>query len=332
MKFSIITPFYEKYDCFFDDCINSVLSQNFQDFEYIIVASASEIATLQAHNQLGDKRIVIVESAAIDQSSKRNAGIIVSKGDFLVFLDCDDVLDKDYLVLSEKEIMTHNPDLIVFGYTRDITKIGELSNQSKHIDNQEGCRNNIFSDYMSGNNIISDVNYDSSCWKVFKKSIIKERNIVFQDGLKCAEDSLFVRSYSLFVKSMVINSSYFSYYWRINPKSTMNDINSGFFDLEPFFIALREILNELPKKYSTNFDLYVNLIIRSRIESALHLSSKGDYQIISLIKKYQGSRYIRKAIKPSLFKGCFYIVSALTIKYKIFGFFRPLLKAFVYYR
>lgn len=332
MKFTIIIPFYEKYDCFFDDCINSVLCQSFKEFECVIVASSSEMKALTAHKQILDNKITIIESVDVDQSSKRNVGINGSKGDYLIFLDCDDILDKNFLNLSEKEIKTHDPDLIVFGFTRDLNKIGETINLPKFIGNQEECRNNIFSDYMLEKHLPLNVNYDSSCWKVFKKSLIQEKRISFQVGLKCAEDSLFVRTYSLYVNSMAVNDSYFSYYWRINPKSTMNDINSGFFDLEPFFVSLKKILDELPKKYSTNFDWYINMIIRSRLESALRLSKKGDYKIIDLIKKYRKSNYIKNAIKPSLYKDRFYKTVALTIKHRVFGFFQQLLKVFVYFR
>lgn len=332
MKFTIIIPYFDKYDNFFDECINSVLFQEYENFECIIIACKYEMKTLLAHTKIRDKRVRVFESIGVDQSSKRNVGINESEGEYILFLDCDDILDRHFLIHSVNEINNHNPDLIVYGFTRDFSKIGKTTASSELIVGKENCRREVFSDYMLEKRNISKANFDSSCWKVFKKKIVFKENIRFQSGLKCAEDALFVRNYSIHIKSLAVNDSYCSYYWRINPKSTMNNIDSGFFDLEPFFISLENTLIELPAIYSSNLRAYLNSIICSRIDSALSFSRKGNYPLFQLIRKYKKSKYIRNIIQISFFKGRFYKIVALSIKLRLFFIFKPVFRKYIYKR
>ena len=329
MTFSIIIPYFYKYDSFFEDCFSSVFKQSFCDYECIIVYSNEEIKYLERHLPFDGDKVKLVPCDKLDQSNKRNCGIEVASGQYIIFVDCDDILDSRFLEHGKEDIKKYNPDLIAYGFTRDYSEIGVLTESSLLISGENNCRFEIYSDYMLEKQNISNIVFDSSCWKVFKREIIDNEHIRFRDGLKCAEDAVFVRSYSLHVKSLVVNNSYNSYYWRINSISTMNDVYSGFFDIEPFFTSLSITLAKLPYNFYSNIDNYFNSIIISRINFALSLSKKGNYPLFVLICMYKNSKYIKNTIKLSLFKGRFYKVVALSIKYNLFVFFKPLLKSFL---
>lgn len=90
---SVIIPVYngEKY---LRECVQSVLTQTFSDFEVIIVDDGSTDSSLVIARELAnlDDRIRIHEKSNGGLSDARNAGIRETCGEYLTFVDCDDLL------------------------------------------------------------------------------------------------------------------------------------------------------------------------------------------------------------------------------------------------
>lgn len=96
--FSIITPLYNK-EAYFSQTKASVVGQGFSDWEWIIVDDGStdqgpEIARTMAD---GDSRIVFATQKNSGPCSARNHGIRLARGEWVLFLDADDVLHNSYL-------------------------------------------------------------------------------------------------------------------------------------------------------------------------------------------------------------------------------------------
>ncbi len=96
--FSIITPLYNK-EAYFSQTKASVVEQGFSDWEWIIVDDGStdqgpEIARAAAAE---DSRIVFATQKNSGPCSARNHGIRLARGEWVLFLDADDVLDNSYL-------------------------------------------------------------------------------------------------------------------------------------------------------------------------------------------------------------------------------------------
>ena len=92
-KLSVIVPVYnvKKY---LIECLNSILSQTFTDFELILVNDGStdncgEICDKYASQ---DSRVVVIHKENGGLSSARNAGLFVSKGKYVAFIDSDDMI------------------------------------------------------------------------------------------------------------------------------------------------------------------------------------------------------------------------------------------------
>ncbi|HHQ2324142.1 glycosyltransferase family 2 protein [Providencia rettgeri] len=90
MKFSVIIPLYNK-EFYIKKTIQSVLSQSFQDFEIIIVDDGSTDNSVDEARKIIDSRISIIKQKNNGVSSARNNGIKHATGDFLIFLDADDI-------------------------------------------------------------------------------------------------------------------------------------------------------------------------------------------------------------------------------------------------
>ena len=107
--YSIIVPAYNASK-YIRDCIDSVLSQNYSNFELIIVDDGSTDETKSiVYEYSSDTRIKYVYQNNTGVSSARNKGILESNGDYICFVDADDVVSPNFLktfddILNKKRI------------------------------------------------------------------------------------------------------------------------------------------------------------------------------------------------------------------------------------
>jgi glycosyltransferase involved in cell wall biosynthesis len=95
--FSVIVPAYNRADSI-SKVINSVLVQSFKDFELILVNDGSTDDTLSCINTFTvDNRIKVYSQLNKGVSAARNTGIERSTGKYVVFLDSDDIVEKNWL-------------------------------------------------------------------------------------------------------------------------------------------------------------------------------------------------------------------------------------------
>ena len=97
-EISIIVPVY-KAERYLDECVNSILSQTFLDFELILVDDGSpdrcgEICDAYARS---DSRIKVIHQKNQGQSAARNAAIKMAKGNWICFVDSDDAIHPQML-------------------------------------------------------------------------------------------------------------------------------------------------------------------------------------------------------------------------------------------
>ncbi len=116
-KYSIIVPLYNTPVDFFDDMLESVLSQSYKNFELILVNASKDNENLLSHvNEAASKtervkHIVLDGNYGITENT--NYGINEATGDFLCFLDHDDVLEPDVLYEYTKAL-NGNPEIDMF--------------------------------------------------------------------------------------------------------------------------------------------------------------------------------------------------------------------------
>jgi glycosyltransferase involved in cell wall biosynthesis len=91
----------------------SVLNQSFRDFEYLIVDDGSSEETLKILNVLNDPRLKVIRQANAGLSAARNAGITLAKGDYICFLDADDLRPNWSFAAIAKAIDATHPDLLL---------------------------------------------------------------------------------------------------------------------------------------------------------------------------------------------------------------------------
>ena len=90
-KYSIIIPLYNKGD-YIVNTVQSVLQQSFSDFELIVVNDGSTDNGPEFLKEIEDSRLILINKENGGVSSARNAGISKASGDWITFVDADDIL------------------------------------------------------------------------------------------------------------------------------------------------------------------------------------------------------------------------------------------------
>ena len=105
LRFSIIIPLYNKAN-FIAKTLNSVLNQTYTDFEVVIVNDGSTDNSLEIVQIFDDKRIKLFTTKNQGVSATRNFGIKQSQGDYIAFLDADDIWEEKFLETINKLILS----------------------------------------------------------------------------------------------------------------------------------------------------------------------------------------------------------------------------------
>ena len=116
MKLSIIIPVY-RVEATLNRCIESVVTQDFNDFELILVDDGSPDNCPQLCDSWAakDQRISVIHKSNGGLSDARNAGIDIAQGDYLTFIDSDDYIAEQTLAPLMLKL-TENPDIDILEY------------------------------------------------------------------------------------------------------------------------------------------------------------------------------------------------------------------------
>ncbi len=115
MKFSIIVPVYN-VSSYIEKCLLSLKKQQGNHFEVLVVNDGSTDNSLEIIKKCvgNDKRFTIYTKENGGLSDARNYGIERAKGEYLLFVDGDDFVHKDYIKTLEGVISSYEPDMIRF--------------------------------------------------------------------------------------------------------------------------------------------------------------------------------------------------------------------------
>lgn len=117
VKFSIIIPVYNISSDYILKCINSIEEQKFKSYEIIIVNDGSDYETSTLLLTIEEKynNIVVVEQKNAGVSSARNTGLKNANGEWILFIDPDDWVEKDSLSILDEKI-DNSKDMVIFSY------------------------------------------------------------------------------------------------------------------------------------------------------------------------------------------------------------------------
>lgn len=122
--FSIIIPLYNKQK-FIANTLQRVFAQSFENFEILIINDGSTDKSVEILAELKDERIKIYHQENQGVSAARNKGIELASGEFICFLDADDVWNPDFLNEIHK-LITRFPDYRAFAAAIEMEACGTV--------------------------------------------------------------------------------------------------------------------------------------------------------------------------------------------------------------
>lgn len=209
---SIIIPAYNA-SCDIVHCIDALKGQCFVDFEAIIIDDGSKDDTYEKCKRLiaEDSRFTIIHQDNKGVSAARNRGIKAAKGQYLGFVDVDDVVLDNYLSNFMNILEKFDSDLVMQSYqvVSDTNKYNKTLPDSTYSlpDNY----NTLFSD-------IEILGYCAPFCKLFKRTVLEKMDNFFNVTVSCGEDYDFLIRYLNSCKS-VCCSSVVTYLYKIHSGS-----------------------------------------------------------------------------------------------------------------
>jgi glycosyltransferase involved in cell wall biosynthesis len=104
LYFSIIIPTYNRSE-FVLKSVMSVLDQEYKNFEIIVVNDGSTDSTIETLKTITDSRLKVINIKNSERAAARNRGILEANGDYISFLDSDDIYYHNYLSNANKKLI-----------------------------------------------------------------------------------------------------------------------------------------------------------------------------------------------------------------------------------
>lgn len=119
VSLSIIIPVYNK-DKYIHECLSSLLSQSYSDFEIIVIDDGSTDNSKQIISDfvLKDSRVNLFSGTNVGVSAARNKGIEYAQGEFIMFVDADDLIQEGYLQRIMSKTQEYVADIYIWGLTK----------------------------------------------------------------------------------------------------------------------------------------------------------------------------------------------------------------------
>lgn len=179
-------------------CLDSVLPQLPENAEVLLIDDGSDDGTVEICREYAAKYrgVTLVEKANGGVSSARNIGLDLAKGEYVLFVDADDAVTRDYFAVIDSALMD-SPDLLLFG---------------KHIMGVSGA---LRRPHVGGHTVVGreeTAKFVSKCLrrqvlnlittKAFRRDIINVHGLRFDERLDIGEDKAFAFAFSLKAESV----------------------------------------------------------------------------------------------------------------------------------
>lgn len=303
---SIIIPLYnvEKY---LPKCLDSILAQTFSDFEVLLVndGSPDNSGRIGEEYAARDARIRLFHKENGGVSSARNYGMKKAQGNYIAFCDSDDWVDPDWLETLYRQMCECPVELSVCGLMKedgDGKVLFTVEDIRMYRKNKEEALLTLFN---------GDGYYRYQGWvvnKLYKREILIENHIYFNEKIYYSEDRLFNFFYLLHCHS-VVYSTVPKYHYLIRQNSAMTSYHENGVYEEKYgsFMEAFEVMLSHCSAYSktvkqalaSNYILdSINLYIKYRKSAA---GKRLRRQVNAIVGKHIKSLPMRQQAEYTLF-------------------------------
>ena len=251
LLFSVIVPVYNT-EAYLKRCLDSISCQTERCFECILIddGSTDNSGIICDQFALDDNRFIVMHSPNQGVSAARNLGLECARGKYIVFIDSDDWVGENYLL----DLLYSDADYLC----QQFVKCSEDGREDRVFDLKEEELGKVTQSAICRLLQSGGVRYPFA--KRFKREMILQNHIRFDESIDNSEDTLFIVDYLHFCKNAVFQKKANYYYVRYVTRNTLSNSIS----LERFTEVCRAkglISARLYKKGSDEYQhLYYNQI------------------------------------------------------------------------
>lgn len=291
-KFSIIVPVYnvEKY---IKRCLDSIFEQSYDDYEVIVVNDGTPDNSMDIVKKYNVK---IINQKNKGLSEARNIGVKKAKGEYIIFVDSDDYIEKDLLKNINKNL-SNNPDIVRY------QAIDVINDNKKEYHEKEFAE----CDGAKAFELITQYHYVEPAWLyAIKKDYYIKNKFEFKKGAYHEDFGLIPL---IIIKSSKVNSiDYCGYYYVQRNNSIMTDLS-----YEKKIKKIEDVLNHYDylikesRKINKDLSYFKSFISNQVILKVTELNKKDYKKYIKILKDkhvFDGvlSNSLKRKVKKSILK------------------------------
>lgn len=271
---SVIVPCYNAAP-YINECIQSLKQQDTDDYEVVLVDDGSVDNTRNLIELLiaDDCRFRLISSNHQGVSTARNLGIREAKGDYVTFMDADDLVTNSYISGLWSDSDNGRTDLVVQGLTH------LFDNSRVEIAVKKTGTFSLKCDYGSVFRAMDMAAMGSVCGKLFKKDLLIKHHLLFSPDLKMCEDQNFVIRYLSVISTICLSEA--NHYIYVSRQL------SGSMSLYPYddeaasFLRMNDdwliLLNQFPcQSLKRSYSEFVGSFIHRTLYAAMNHSNVDD--------------------------------------------------------
>lgn len=224
MFFSIIMPVYNS-EKFLKSSISSVLNQTYTDFEFIIIDDGSNDNSRKIVDEYAakDSRIKFFAQVHSGVSTARNLALSMVQGDYVSFIDSDDVIDADTFSVCMKKLKKRPSDMLIYSVRYIAQNGAKRLNISPLKDYFYSSIEDFMQIYLSTGAMSIYPNWN----KFYRRTVIEKHNIRFISGMHFGEDRIFNYAFLPKAESVItLSNPFYSYHLRNNESLSSHFINN----------------------------------------------------------------------------------------------------------
>lgn len=270
---SVIVPFFNS-ERYLKDCLQSILKQSYSEIEIVCIddGSTDSSAAIVAEIMESDKRIRLFQQKNKGRSAARNLGIEVSIGEYICFVDSDDLIPPDSLELLLSSLNKNKTDAAVGSITVEYDAHRELreSDLAYYTITKKGA-------FKVTDELIESF-HSSACGCLFKRTIINKFSLKFPEGLNYEDAYWHWCYFPLCRKISFVNNTVYRYIRRPNSIMSQTFETKKSIAIDHIYI-IGEIYSFLKK----------NNLIEGREKTLLNLLEQYFWLSIKYSEKYETS-------------------------------------------
>ncbi|WP_154055693.1 glycosyltransferase family 2 protein [Bifidobacterium bifidum] len=188
---SVIIPVYKVKE-YLDTCVKSIVGQTYRNLQIVLVDDGSPDSCPMLCDEWAsrDSRISVVHKRNGGLGSARNAGMKVSTGEYIWFVDSDDFVDLNVLEQVVSAAQRNQSDIIIFSNTNDLYADGKYSMIGENpVIEFTANDNDEFKDVFGR---LTDAYLAIPAWnKLYRRAFLQEHDAWFNESVNVAEDQIF---------------------------------------------------------------------------------------------------------------------------------------------